>query len=484
MAEPVCAIATAPGHSAIGTIRITGDGCIPLVQKIFQPFKRENRSLTGNDLHGRAIPGWIRDPLENLLHIDEVITVFFCGPSSYTGEDSAEIQCHGNPVILKKILHLLYATGINPAGPGEFTRRAFLHGKIDLSAAEAVKSIIEARSERELAGARTLKSGRFRTEILNLRSALLNLTADMTAEMDFSDEDITLPTDAAKILQLDSLLKDTTNLLQNSRKFQILHNGVRIAIAGPPNAGKSSLLNFLTGLDRAIVSNEPGTTRDYLDAEILLAGVPVCFTDTAGIRSLGVSSVEKEGIRRSLEKIHESHLNLLVLDISLSIDELNKQLTEMAENHPRFSGRLIILLNKVDLVPPKEFNQKQTNFQKSIAGMDFFQDDDNQSLIIDTMAISILNGDHIKELESRLEQWVQEYLPDDEAMLLSTWQEENLEKIASLLIQTKDLVIQKELGEICTATIEEALQLTRVLSGEVTNEDILGRIFSRFCIGK
>jgi tRNA modification GTPase len=317
--DPICAPATvAGGRAAIAIIRASGSGSQNLsifsaVSGLFQT----NAGKIAAELKPRiAYYGRI---VENGQTVDDVVFIRYSGNASFTGEDSFEIHCHGNPLLVRQILALLYSRGFRAAEPGEFTRRAYLNGKLDIDGAQAIAEIIDARNGEALKAARRLKSGSFRRGMLLLRSALMNLLADLNAELDFIDEDISFATLETKLKILADTAATVRGLRQEAERFDAFKDGVHIAIVGKPNAGKSSLMNRLLGEERSIVSEIAGTTRDYIEGELTLAGFNVRLFDTAGLRAASDDPIEQLGMERTRELIARAHLCITLIDGSTAL---------------------------------------------------------------------------------------------------------------------------------------------------------------------
>jgi len=485
MGNAICAVATPNGHSAIGVIRVSGKHSHTLIGKIFKPANKSVSLITENS--AKVVYGKI---ISNRQLIDDCIVLLFPEAKSYTGEESAEIHSHGNPMILKKILKALYEVGFTPANPGEFTRRAYLGGKIDLTQAEAIREVIEARSERQLQKAMMQKEGLFRKKINLFRSNMLNITADLTAQLDFSDEGLEFESGKKTAEQLGALMQEVRELIGDAKRNELLKNGIEMVITGAPNAGKSSLMNSLTGKNRSIVSEVPGTTRDYIDVQMEIAGIPIVLVDTAGIRKISDDErIEKMGIDRTLEKYFEADVRLMVLDASVNPQEnLFRDLKMFL--HPDHSGqhvhRSILILNKWDIVSKEwEVNLDKEDFWKSI----FKENAINDELFFSTwnkniIPVSCKTRFGIDSLVNRLEEVVENILPHSDSINLAPWQNEILEKMERLLGETMELLMAGTGTEILVENLRQVMDTLSELTGEITNEDLLGRIFSRFCIGK
>lgn len=453
----ICAPATAASaRSAIAVIRASGSGNTP--GAIFAALGKTFITRTGKtatELGARETHYGILKDGEEV--IDDVIFVKFAGSASFTGEDSFEINCHGNPLIIRRILALLYARGFRAAEPGEFTRRAYLSGKLGLDAAQAVAEIIEARSALSLKAAQRLSQGHFRKEMLMLRSQLMNLLADLNAELDFIDEDISFSTRETKLRILADTEAAALRLESEAARFDRLKGGVHIAIVGAPNAGKSSLMNRFLGHDRSIVSDIAGTTRDYIEAEIEIAGVNIRLFDTAGLRENAGDAIEQLGIERTHELISRAHICLLLIDGSEP-----RHSESLAPGFAPMAVRLTVV-NKNDVLHPS---------WKSIA------EDGEQPIFL-----SARTGEGMPSLLAAIGGIVAELSPA-EALPLSDWQRNLLTQIAHHLHVAGEGVRDNELPEVISHTVNDAVYKIAELTGDITSEDILGRIFSRFCIGK
>ncbi len=486
---PICAAATPLGHSAIGVIRATGAGTIELVSQLFQTHSQGQTFKKNSEQKLKPRHAYFGKLIENNEILDEVVLIVYAGPASYSGEDSAEIFTHGNPILMKNILGALLRAGFTPASPGEFTRRAYQNGKLDLTEAEAIHEIITARGEKELQSAQLVKAGSFRRKLFRYRSDLMNLAADLTAELDFADEDIQFLTKDEKLNGLHLIIEDMRQLLDDTARMQLFRQGLEIVIAGAPNTGKSSLLNEIIGKDRAIVSGTPGTTRDYLEAGMQIAGVPVKYVDTAGIRSDTQEETEKAGILKSIQKWSEADICILMIDLTLSIEEAlakapGQQLAEKVDGN-----KILIVLNKLDCAHPEwksllEKDQLVSYFTrlKPLAGL-------MEKLILSPpqnafLPLSILKGDGMERFQKTMEQIVENMNPHSESMVMSAWQTEILEQILEELNQASQMTRLGESPELIAASIQNTIDYFSVISGEISNEEILGRVFSRFCIGK
>jgi len=444
VSDAICALSTAPGRAAIAIIRASGEGVLKAVEDFF--FPKNKKSIHG--LKARVTHYGTLE--ENGTLIDDAIFIPFTGTSSFTGEESFEIHCHANAIIIRRILEILYKRGVRPAAPGEFTRRAYLNGKLDIDAAQAIQEIIDAKNIASLNAAHLLQRGAFRTNLLGLRSLLLNLLADLNAELDFIDEDIAFATLDKKINTITGVQEHIHQLLEDSRRFSAYKDGVHIAIVGEPNAGKSSLMNRLLGEERSIVSDIAGTTRDYIEGELTLAGLNARLFDTAGLNPKSQDPIERMGIDRTQELIRKAHIVLHLIDGSKADAPRPLQISSGAT--------LFRVVNKIDILyaPDKEKN---------------------------TLYISAKTGEGIPDLLIAMEKHIYGNLPQN-VLSLNEWQREILSRIHATLVDAKKALLEEELPEVVTHLVDNAVQLIATLTGQVSSEDVLGRIFSRFCIGK
>ncbi len=402
--------------------------------------------------------------------VDEALVIPFAAPHSYTGEEAAEIHTHGNPVIVNKLLQILHKLGIEKADPGEFTKRAFLSGKLDLTQVEAIHEIIQAKSEWGVRKALQMKEGSFRAILLTFRSKLINLLADFSAELDFTEEGITFSEAHEKIHIIQELMNNAEKIMQESKRLQVFRDGIEVVIAGQPNTGKSSLLNFLSGFERSIVSEVPGTTRDYVQVELEISGIPITFFDTAGLREITEENehakIEKIGIERSIDIIKEASLVIWVLDGSKEVDDVKAYQVNKQEEKSLF------LINKIDILHPSwvEKKIKASNKGETIQKNDLF--------------ISLRTQENTELVKEKLETLISQKTRDTSGTMLSAWQRDIFSKINFGLEETHNLMVTQEMKEIIVSSLQMVLDDLSQLTGEITNEDILGRIFSRFCIGK
>lgn len=341
----IAAISTSLQTGAIGVIRLSGPDTLSISQKI---ISKNNSSLTRDYISSRPRIA-IYCELGTIKKIDKIIYIYYPAPNSYTGEDMAEFSLHGNPILLREALELVFQNGARPANRGEFTKRAYLNQKIDLTEAEAVSQIIEARSMFELELAQKNTFGEIHRLSSKLRSELINLKAECEAEIDFSEEDLTLENMFERIRRIKSLITLCSETIESSSRADTLRERAKVVIYGEPNTGKSTLMNILLGHDRAIVSDIAGTTRDYLSEDLHFSGIPVRLVDTAGIRDT-VDTIEKLGIEKSKKEFLSANLKIIVLDAS----NLGESFIFL-KSHKEDLKNSIIIINKIDII---------TDFQK------------------------------------------------------------------------------------------------------------------------
>jgi len=439
--DTIAAIATPLGEGAIAMIRISGPDSFSLVSRIFKPAGTL-KSL----IPRRATYGDIRDGSEVL---DQVLVTLFPAPASFSGEDMAEITCHGGILLTARILESVLRYGARPADAGEFSQRAFFNGKIDLTQAEAIMDIIRARTPPALRAAALQLSGRLGNEILHLRDAVLEIVAHLEAWIDFPEEGIDPASGRVLVSKINAALERTKNLLSTADEGRVLREGIRVAIVGLPNAGKSSLLNRLLGMDRAIVSEIPGTTRDTIEESACLRGILFRLTDTAGLRETA-DPVEREGVARSGRAMESADLILRVFDAQ-------------AERPPeRLTEREILVANKSDLLP-KAANQH-----------------------LDAISVSSLTGEGFEALLDAMTDagGAKHLATGDSLAAINSRHKVLLESAASSLQAATQLVQSSAPPELSAIELRSALDALGRIVGATDTEDILGEIFGRFCIGK
>jgi len=445
--DTIAALATPVGTAALALIRLSGPRSEALAGEIFGKTPLPRR-VHHADYHDRA--GAL---------VDEVLFTFFRAPHSYTGEDSLEISCHGNPFIAQKILEDLFSRGCRPAGPGEFTERAFLHGRMDLSQAEAVMDLIQARSERALAAAHRQLRGALGRQMQELIDTLLALIARIEAYIDFPDEDLPPEDESWVRRDLAKLSRATDRLLTTSHYGEMLRQGAKVVIVGAPNAGKSSLLNRLLGRERALVSAEPGTTRDFLEEPAILGPHCIRLIDTAGLNP-SPAAIERLGIEKTLECAHDADLLLLVLDATRPCPALPETLS--ARLTP--AGALVVM-NKIDLAP------------EIVAAA---------PVGLDSVAVSALTGDGIELLGAAMAGKIEALCLGlgDDAIAINARHAHALEQAKASLASAQDKLAAHDPAELLASDLRDVLEAFGQISGKVDNERMLDQLFAAFCIGK
>ena len=455
--DTIAAIATATGPAGIGVIRISGNRAIRVACAIFSPSHSE-QNFEEAQSH-RLYHGWIHDQGRSL---DEVLVAVMRAPHSYTTEDVVEIQCHGSVAVLQTMLELILKHDVRLAEPGEFTQRAFLHGRLDLTQVEAVSDLIHARSRLGIYTAVNQLKGKLYEAIAAIREDVAHVAALIEATIDFSDEDEEFTQHEECVTRLEQTRKDLEALLSFAEQGKILRSGLGVALIGRPNVGKSSLLNALLQEQRAIVTEIPGTTRDVIEESIHFKGLAIRLIDTAGIR-MTKDIVESEGVQRSRNAWETADMALLLLDSSTSLFPEDKQLLEQADPE-----KTIVVLNKKDL----------------LSG--------NQPAWIDqchpfkTVLVSAKHAAGLQELEESLfEKGTRDgFLMEEQALITNVRQQQSAKKaLFALQVALEDL--RNRVGEECLAVdLAGCLRALGEIVGDTTADDLLNRIFSQFCIGK
>ena len=465
LSDTICAPASSVGGGAVSIIRISGTQCFPTLDSLLE-FTHGNAASS---------PGY-RLKRAQFADVDDVLVGIFRAPHSYTGEDAAEIYCHASPYIVSRILELLCSKGCRMAEPGEFTRRAFLNGKMDLAQAEAVADVIAAQSEAQLRVAGTQLRGGYSSELGQIRASLVELSALMELELDFSEEEVEFA-DRARLRELlDSATQRCRSLCNSFRAGNAIRNGVPVAIAGAPNSGKSTLLNALLHDDRAIVSPIPGTTRDTIEEGCVLGGILMRFIDTAGLRESD-DCIERMGIERSRAKIREAFVVLGVLDAALDPNELLAQACELASCMSSEDQKLFLLLNKLDIAdnPHANKNVMRANIFVSLLA--------DKGIDANVLEISAKTG---LGLEKLLDTLVSSCSPDSGSDLLVTnaRHAEALRASAEALDKVSSGLELQLPTDLLAEDLRDAISHLGTITGEISTDEVLGEIFGRFCIGK
>lgn len=451
----IAAISTSPGVGGIGIVRLSGENTFKVIEKIFKPLKKQ--IIKGYTMQY----GHIIDKNNNI--IDEVLVSYFVKPKSYTTEDMCEINSHGNNIILKQILELCIENGAVLAMPGEFTQRAFLNGRIDLTQAESVIDLINAKSEKEKESAIHQLEGYLSLEIEKIKRVILDITADIEASIDYPEYDIEEKTNETIINETQKIV-DMLKKLENSfEKGKILRDGVDVAIIGKPNAGKSSLLNAILKEERAIVTNIEGTTRDTIEEYITLEGVLFKIIDTAGIRESD-DEIEKIGIDKSKKALKKADIVIAIFDSTQELNKEDKEILEFIKNK-----NAIILLNKIDLKDNKLKNNEQIlSLNKTVIEISAQKRDGIEELY--NQMINIFKINEINTENSTIITNVRH----KNAIVCA---EENLNKI-------KEVLNNGMPTDIVSIYLKNAIEELNKITGENVTEDIINEIFSKFCLGK
>ena len=458
--DTICALATANGIGAIGIIRVSGNQSFDIVNKIF-----EGKNLEKVDSH-TVHYGFIKDEDET---IDEVMISVFHAPKTFTTENSVEISFHGSPYIGKKILEALIKNGARMAKAGEFTMRAFMNGRIDLSQAESIADLIASENEASRKVALNQLKGGISNEISFLRNDLLNFTSLIELELDFAEEDVEFA-DRTALKSLLYKIEDKLNSLIESFQYgNAIKNGTAVAIIGKPNAGKSTLLNALLKEERAIVSNIAGTTRDTIEEILHIKGHAFRLIDTAGLRETA-DEIEAIGVKKAKEKVENAEILVYLADAGT--EDLSEDV-EMIKSLLRDDLKLIICATKIDEVVPTHYEKLEQIFRNNIS-TDF-----------DFIKISAVENQNIQDLKNELSSYV-EHLKSEEGNVVITNQRhyEALRKSLNSVKQVDEAVTSQITTELLAYELRNALEHLGEISGEFTNDEVLGNIFSKFCIGK
>ena len=455
----ICAPATVPGTGAISVIRVSGKGSLELADKIISLRKGSIAQSKGYTLHFGSI--FASDG--SLL--DEVIVSVFRAPNSYTGEDGVEISCHSSKYIVSETIGLLCEKGCRMAGPGEFTQRAYLNGKMDLAQAEAVADVIAADSKAALRVAQSQLRGEYSAAFKELRDALVRLSALVELELDFSEEEVEFASREMIIGLAESAIAKMSRLRDSYRVGNALKNGVPVAIVGAPNVGKSTLLNALLGEDRAITSDIPGTTRDTVEESIVIEGVRYRFIDTAGIRETE-QMIERLGIERSLAKIRDAAIVICLLDATKK-DESEQMLSKVESLIDSENQKIIVVANKSDL---------NGHVKEELSG-----------LSEGAISISALRKEGLRELEKAIVKCG--FADTDEHVIVTSARHYNalssaVESLRAVVRAVREGISEELLAEDLRAAICDINSIFASTSDSITPDEVLGEVFGKFCIGK
>ncbi len=485
MEDTIAAIATAPGEGGIGIVRVSGEKSREILEKIFTRVKKKYHTQECKETCDSKAKLFLPDAMDEtigltltprMMHygfiydnwtgdlIDEVMAVWFKAPYSYTAEDVVEIQCHGSIVSLRKILALVLKNGARMAEPGEFTKRAFLNGRLDLSQAEAVIDLIKAKSDRTFDVALDQLEGKFSSKIKEIRALLVDVLVDITVNIDYPDEDIEELTFEKLLVNLKNIKKEIHQLLATSDTGRILRDGLNIAIIGKPNVGKSSLMNALLKETRAIVTSIPGTTRDTIEEMISIRNIPVRLTDTAGIRQTE-DVIEKIGIEKSKESFNKADLVIFMVDTSVPLNEEDYEIIRHLDGK-----KCILVLNKTDL--PQVVDKTEL-----------------LSLLPDVEKIeaAIAEDMGIEKIEDVIEKLVyggKVSSQSGQLMVTNVRHKALLEESENSLEDAIQMAEMRQPLEFLEIDVNSSYEALGAIIGESVQEDIINEVFARFCLGK
>ena len=457
MEKTIVAISTASGNGGIGIIRLSGKDTFEIIDKIFRP-KNKSKGIEGYHIKYGNIIDSKKDEI-----VDEVLVSYFVGPKSYTTEDMCEINSHGGNIIVRKILEICLNNGAEMAEPGEFTKRAFLNGRIDLAQAESVIDVINSKSEKEAKSGIKQLEGYLSNEIREIKQEILDVLTNVEVTIDYPEYD----TPEVQEEQIRKMLENTENKLVKLEKSfdngKIVKEGIKTAIIGKPNAGKSSLLNAILKENRAIVTDIAGTTRDTIEELITINGIPLKLIDTAGIRK-AKDEVEKIGIKKTIEEVEDADLIIAIFDSSKELEKDDLEILELIKNK-----KVIILLNKIDL--------------KSI-----LSETDKRFVEItnNILKISALNKKGIEELYEKISEMfnLNEINLGNEILITNIRHKNIISKAIENVKKAFEALNESMPIDIITIYIKEILEDLGEITGEVVTEDIINDIFSKFCLGK
>ncbi len=452
--DTIAAISTPRGEGGIGIIRISGDKSFEILDKIFNT-KNPNRDLGFYKFNY----GFIHD---NGKIVDEVMAVRMKAPKTYTCEDVVEINCHGGHLISEKVLELVLKNGARHAEQGEFTKRAFMNGRIDLSQAEAVMDIIQGKTEKSISLSLEQLRGDLRDKIGSFKKALLDVTAHVNVVLDYPEEGIDDPLPSNLRKNLENVYAEADRLISSYDKGKKIKEGIKTVIAGKPNVGKSTLLNSLLKEERAIVTHIPGTTRDVIEEIINIKGIPLVLTDTAGIRKTE-DIVENIGVEKSKKFIENADLVLLVLDASRELESEDREVIEEIQNNNK---KMIVLLNKIDLERKIELDE---------FGLE------------NILEISAKDNIGIEDMEERIYSYIVEEKVEDssEKLIITNIRHKTaLEKTKDAIRNVFETIDAGMPMDLISVDLKEALDSLSEITGEISSEDILDHVFGNFCVGK
>ena len=460
--DAICAIATASGMGAIAVVRLSGQRCHEIALSI---FKSRTRNLDKSSI----VPNkaYFGDLIDGTDVVDEAIVTFFASPHSYTGEDSVEISCHGSVYIQHKVLEILIARGARLAGPGEFSRRAFLNNKLDLAQAEAVADLIASQSEASHKIAVNQLKGGFSKELRDIRSRLLDITSLLELELDFSEEDVEFA-DRTQLLELiEEAISHIGRLTESFRLGNAIKNGIPVTIAGETNTGKSTLLNAILGEERAIVSDIEGTTRDTVEETFNIFGTLYRFIDTAGIRQT-TEEIERIGIERTFKKMEEADVILGMVDMTKGLEKAISAIRLIVSKVDRQQQTLIVLCNKRDVA--RDFPCERLLSEFEDIPIEFVSAKDNDD--VERIKRFIFNNSSLHSVGA------------NETLVTNMRHYESLRRSKENLEQVREGIMVGLSADLLSQDLRQALFYLGSITGEITNDEVLGNIFGRFCVGK
>ena len=450
----IVAIATAivAQQGSIGIVRLSGDKAVTIAQKIFQAPGKQTWSTH------RILYGYIRNPKTQQI-VDEALLLLMLAPRSYTKEDVVEFHCHGGIIAVQEVLQLCVQQGAKLAQPGEFTLRAFLNGRIDLTQAESVAEVVSAQSSQASQVALAGLQGKLASPIKHLRATCLDILAEVEARIDFED-DLPPLNESDIIAQIEQISLAVANILATADRGELLRSGLKVAIVGRPNVGKSSLLNAWSRSDRAIVTELPGTTRDVIESTLVVGGIPIQVLDTAGIRET-VDTVEKLGVERSRKAAESADLVLLTIDATTGWTAEDDLIYQQVNTHP-----VILIINKIDLATPDniQYPSEISNFVLTAAAQ-------NQGIeALETAILNIMRAGDLEVINTDI--------------AINQRQAATLYRVKTALDRVQETMTNNLPLDFWTIDLREAIQALGEITGEGVTESVLDRIFSRFCIGK
>ncbi|MDR1762259.1 MAG: tRNA uridine-5-carboxymethylaminomethyl(34) synthesis GTPase MnmE [Bacteroidales bacterium] len=464
--DTICATATASGKAALAVIRMSGPNAKNIINQIFTPVRsNENWAQEGYKLHYGAISN-------NSIHIDDVLVSVFSAPHSYTGEDSIEISCHGSLYIKNEILTLLLTHGARLAKAGEFTQRAYVNGKLDLSQAEAVADLIASSSRAAHRLAVSQMKGNYARELSDLRAQLLHFSAMLELELDFAEEDVEFANREELQKLAHKILARIHSLTNSFSMGNAIKNGIPVCIVGEPNVGKSTLLNTILNEEKAIVSDIPGTTRDVIEDTIIIGGATFRFMDTAGIRNTE-NHIEQLGINKTFSKIEHAAIVLLLVDVTSPMSYIKQNIAAIKQ-HINAHQNLVLVVNKIDLIPVQ---QREIQFNTPLTE----QLGESNSIVY----ISAKKQENIHELTSILLEKTQlSNVGENDIILSNARHYECLQHAAESLTTVLEGLQQSVSNDLICIDLRHTLHAIGEITGSITNDETLGHIFKHFCIGK